>query len=236
MIKDKIKELMIKDSLVYSKPDNLFLFLAQNLGVSVEKIRSEIKKMISSGEIFEIRKGKFLVLPSRGYVKGKFSGSSKGYGFCDVGDENDIFIPGNRTLGAIDGDGVIVKLFSLNGGKEGEVVDIFSSVKKLVGRVVKINKNMFLEPDNEKIAFKIPLIKSKKFFKQNEKVVVNVIRKKNGKLSGEVVETLGDADDVKTLELAIIRQHNLYESFSDEVEKLAQNLNKPVSKQQKAGG
>lgn len=235
MIKDKIKELMIKDSLVYSKPDNLFLFLAEVLGVPSDRIRSEIKKMISSGEIFEIRKGKFLVLPSRGYVKGKFSGSSKGYGFCDVGDENDIFIPGNRTLGAIDGDGVIVKLFSLNGGKEGEVVDIFSPVKKLVGRVVKINKNMFLEPDNEKIAFKIPLIKSKKFFKQNEKVVVNVIRKKNGKLSGEVVETLGDADDVKTLELAIIRQHNLYESFSDEAEKLAQNLNKPVSKQQKAG-
>ena len=129
MIKDKIKELMIKDSLVYSKPDNLFLFLAEVLGVPSDRIRSEIKKMISSGEIFEIRKGKFLVLPSRGYVKGKFSGSSKGYGFCDVGDENDIFIPGNRTLGAIDGDGVIVKLFSLNGGKKEKLLISFLLLK-----------------------------------------------------------------------------------------------------------
>lgn len=235
MIKEKIKELMMKDSLVYSKPDNLFLFLAEALSVSIDKIKNETKKMLASGEIFEIRKGKYLVLPSRGYVSGKFSGSSKGFGFCDVGTENDIFIPGNRTFGAIDGDGVIVKLFSINDGKEGEVVSIFSPVKKLVGRVVKINRNLFLEPDNEKIPFRIPLIKSKIYSKQNEKVVINVIRKKNGKISGEVIETLGDADDVKTLELAIIRQHNLYENFSEKVEKLANDLNRPVSKQQKAG-
>lgn len=234
-MKQRIKELMMKDSLVYSKPDNLFLFLAEALNTSVDNIKGEIKKMLSCGEIFEIRKGKFLVLPSRGYVKGKFSGSSKGFGFCDVGTDNDVFIPGNRTLGAIDGDGVIVKLFSVNEGKEGEVVSIFSPVKKLVGRVVKINRNTFLEPDNEKIPFRVPLIKSKIFCKENEKAVINIIRKKNGKISGEIVETLGDADDVKTLELAIIRQHNLYEKFSDEVEKLAQDLNKPVSKQQKAG-
>ena len=235
MIKERIKEVMGKDSLVFSKPDNLFLFLAQNLGVSVEKIKAEVKKMLKKGEIFEIRKGKFLVLPSRGFVKGKFSGTSKGFGFCDIGTESDIFIPGNRTLGAIDGDGVIVKLFSTDGGSEGEVVKIFDPVEKLVGRVTKVNKNMFLTPDNEKIPFRVPLIKSKLFFKENEKVVIKVIRRKSGKISGEVVEVLGDADDVKTLELAIIRDHNLYEQFSDEAEELAQSLNKPLSSQQKAG-
>ena len=35
-------------------------------------------------------------------------------------------------------------------------------------------------------------------------------------MSGEVIEVLGDADDVKSLELAIIREHNLYEQFPDE--------------------
>ena len=124
MIKDKIKNLMAKDSLVYSKPDNLFLFLSDALNLPVETIKFQIEKMLKNGEIFEIRKGKFLVLPSRGYVKGKFNGSSKGYGFCDIGTEEDVFIHGNMTMGAVDGDEVIVKLFSTDNGKDGEVVKI----------------------------------------------------------------------------------------------------------------
>ena len=235
MIKERIKELMSKDSLVYSKPDNLFLFLADNLQVSVEKIKAEIEKMLKNGEIFEIRKGKFLVLPSRGYVTGKFLGSSKGFGFCDIGRQEDIFIPGNRTLGAIDGDQVVVKLFSTDNGADGEVVKVVKPVERLVGRVVKVSKNSFLEPDNNKIPFKIPLIKSKISARPNDKVVIKVIRRTNGKISGEVIEVLGQSDDVKTLELGIIREHNLYEQFSDDVEALANSLNKPVSAKQKKG-
>ena len=235
MIKERIKELMSKDSLVYSKPDNLFLFLADNLQVSVEKIKFEIEKMLKNGEIFEIRKGKFLVLPSRGYVTGKFLGSSKGFGFCDIGKQEDIFIPGNRTLGAIDGDQVVVKLFSTDNGADGEVVKIVKPVERLVGRVVKVSKNSFLDPDNNKIPFKIPLIKSKISARPNDKVVIKVIRRTNGKISGEVIEVLGQSDDVKTLELGIIREHNLYEQFSDDVEALANSLNKPVSAKQKKG-
>ncbi len=235
MIKERIKELMSKDSLVYSKPDNLFLFLADNLQVPVEKIKFEIEKMLKNGEIFEIRKGKFLVLPSRGYVTGKFLGSSKGFGFCDIGRQEDIFIPGNRTLGAIDGDQVVVKLFSTDNGADGEVVKIVKPVERLVGRVVKVSKNSFLEPDNNKIPFKIPLIKSKISARPNDKVVIKVIRRTNGKISGEVIEVLGQSDDVKTLELGIIREHNLYEQFSDDVEALANSLNKPVSAKQKKG-
>lgn len=235
MIKERIKELMSKDSLVYSKPDNLFLFLADNLQVPVEKIKFEIEKMLKNGEIFEIRKGKFLVLPSRGYVTGKFLGSSKGFGFCDIGRQEDIFIPGNRTLGAIDGDQVVVKLFSTDNGADGEVVKIVKPVERLVGRVVKVSKNSFLEPDNNKIPFKIPLIKSKISARPNDKVVIKVIRRTNGKISGEVIEVLGQSDDVKTLELGIIREHNLHEQFSDDVEALANSLNKPVSAKQKKG-
>ncbi len=234
-LRDRIKEIVAKDSLVYSRPDNLFLFLSSALGKKEEIIRAEFKKMQQEGEIFELRKGKFIVVPSHGYVKGRYMGSAKGFGFCSNADKEDIFIPGNRTNGAIDGDEVIVKLFSAQEGKDGEVVKIVKPVKQIVGRVVQISKNFFLEPDNTKIPFKISLIKTKQRPKINEKVVVRLIRRENGKISGEVIERLGDSDDVKTLELAIIREHNLYEKFSDEVEAIANKLNKPVTAKQKAG-
>ena len=74
-------------------------------------------------------------------------------GFCDIGRQEDIFIPGNRTLGAIDGDQVVVKLFSTDNGADGEVVKIVKPVERLVGRVVKVSKNSFLEQDNNKNTF-----------------------------------------------------------------------------------
>lgn len=235
MLKEKIKQILSKDSLVFSKPDNLFLFLSDALGRKVETISAECKKMLENGEIYEIRKGKYIVLPSHGFAKGKYIGNAKGFGFCDIGREEDIFIPGNMTNGCIDGDEVIVKLFSTDGGKDGQVVKIVKPVKKLVGRIIKVSKNFFLEPDNPRVPFKISLVKSAKAPLLNQKAVVRLIRRPSGKVSGEVIETLGDADDVKTLELAIIREHNLYEEFSDEAEEAANKLNKPVTAAQKKG-
>lgn len=235
MLKEKIKQTLSKDSLVFSKPDNLFLFLSDALGRKVETISAECKKMLENGEIYEIRKGKYIVLPSHGFAKGKYIGNAKGFGFCDIGREEDIFIPGNMTNGCIDGDEVIVKLFSTDGGKDGQVVKIVKPVKKLVGRIIKVSKNFFLEPDNPRVPFKISLVKSAKAPLLNQKAVVRLIRRPSGKVSGEVIETLGDADDVKTLELAIIREHNLYEEFSDEAEEAANKLNKPVTASQKKG-
>ncbi len=80
-LRDRIKEIVAKDSLVYSRPDNLFLFLSSALGKKEEIIRAEFKKMQQEGEIFELRKGKFIVVPSHGYVKGRYMGSAKGFGF-----------------------------------------------------------------------------------------------------------------------------------------------------------
>ena len=236
MLKEKIKQILSKDSLVFSQPDNLFLFLADALGRKVESVSTECKKMLENGELYEIRKGKYIVLPSHGFVKGKYIGNAKGFGFCEIeGREDDVFIPGNMSGGAIDGDEVIIKLFSTDGGKDGEVVKIVKPVKNMTGRVVKISKNLFLEPENPRIPFKISILKTNKCPLLNQKVVVRLVRRPSGKVSGDVIEILGDADDVKTLELAIIREHNLYEQFSDEAEALAKRLNKPVTAKQKQG-
>ena len=56
MLKEKIKQILSKDSLVFSKTDNLFLFLSDALGRKVETISAECKKMLENGEIYELIK------------------------------------------------------------------------------------------------------------------------------------------------------------------------------------
>lgn len=233
---EKIIELLSKDSLAYSKPDNLFLFLANSTGRKVESVKAEFNKLLKKGNIFEVRKGKFISVPSRGYVRGKFIGNAKGFGFCQISrDMEDIFIPANKTLGAIDGDEVIVKAYSFDENAEGEVVSIFNPVKRVVGTVEKISRNFFLEPDNGKIPFKFALKKNGIAFKENDKVVANILRGLNKKMSAEVIEILGECNDVKTLELAIIREHNLYEEFPNEVVVASEKLPLKVLDKQKVG-
>lgn len=234
LLKDRILSLIAKDSLAYSKPDNLFLFLANTLGVKVESVKAEVAKLIKHGEIFEVRKGKYISVPSRGYVRGTYIGNAKGFGFCEIGGEaEDIFIPANKAFGAIDGDKVIVRVYSSYSSSEGEVVAIYDPIEKVVGTIEKLSKNFFLEPDNTRIPFKFLVRKAGIACKENDKVVAKVVRGEKGKLTAQVIEVLGQSDDVKTLELAIIRQHNLYEEFPNEVVEASNKIPQKVLTKQK---
>lgn len=225
--------------MAYSKPDNLFLFLSTALNVKIEMLKKEFEKLLKNGDIFEIRKGKFITIPSRGYFKGQFVGNSKGYGFCKISeDQEDVFIPANKVYGAIDGDGVIVKSYasSLSDGEsDGEVVFVFNPVKTIVGTVEKVSNNFFLDPDNSRISMKFLLKSSPIKIKENDKIVAEVIRGENGKLTARCIELLGESDNVKTMELAIIRDHGLYEEFPNEVIEASKKVHKKVTDKQKSG-
>lgn len=232
----KILNLLSKDGLALTGIDNLFSFIQNTYSLSKEEVRKDFYKLLNEGKIFEIRKGKFISIPSRGYVRGNFIGNSKGYGFVEVeGQEKDIFIPADKTCGAIDGDGVIVKIFSASDeGQDGEVVSVFRGVERITGVVTKNGKNFFVEPDNTRIPFKIRLIQGGIKFHLSDRVVIKVVRNK-ANFSGLVLEVLGKQDDVKACELAIIRDHGLYEIFPDEVVAEAKSIKQKVGASQIKG-
>ena len=67
--------------------------------------------------------------------EGIFSGTKSGYGFVTLpGEERDIFIPGDKTYGAIDGDRVTIQyhIYQSAYGKktEGVVTNIWSLLAK----------------------------------------------------------------------------------------------------------
>ena len=235
--KSELLNLIDKNSLVYSNTDKLFLFLSSALMIDVEKVKKMFYSLLDNGDIFEIRKNKFITIPSHGYVKGEFFGTAKGFGFVKVdGFKEDIFIPANKTKGALDGEKVIVKILSqTNDSVDGEVVEIYKELDGIVGAVNIVGGNYFLDPDNTKIPLEFPIVKTGLKLQKNMKVFAKIQRTDKGKVKCVVNEILGFEDDVKALELAIVRDHNLFETFPSQVVEAEKKLPKTVSASQKKG-
>ena len=233
-----ILDLLSKDGLAYSGLDNLFYFISTTYSLDIELVKREFFKLVNEGRVFEVKKGKYITIPSHGYVKGLYIGNAKGYGFCQIDDseKEDIFIPANSTMGAIDGDRVIVKLLSeTKEGTDGTIVSIFKPIIYVAGIVTKGNKANFLDPDNNHIPFKIRLVGGNVKYHDNDRVVIKLNRTNPTMITGVVTEMLGKSDDVKACELAIIRDHQLYETFSDDVLNEVKTLPTEVLPAQKKG-
>ncbi len=235
--KEQILSLIEKNSLVFSNIDKLFLFMSSALNEKEEKVKKLFYELLNNGDIYEIRKNKFIVIPSRGYVKGDFIGTTKGFGFVKVkGMPEDIFIPANKTMNALDGEKVIVKILSqTNEGCDGEVVSIYSELNNIVGLVKLVAGNYFLDPDNKRIVSDFPIVKTGLKIKKDMKVNARVVRTDKGKIKCIVDEILGMNDDVKTLELSLIREHHLYENFPSVVVEEEKRVPKTISEKQKKG-
>ena len=235
--KHLILDLLSKDGLTFHKLDNLFSFINKTYKIPLEEIKSDFKNLKNEGKILEIKKGNFITIPSQNYFRALYIGNAKGFGFCQIENDEgeDVFIPANMTNGAIDGDKVIVKVdFSSSEGREGKIVSIYKPIKNIAGSVEKIGQNYFLEPDNNRMSFKIKLNKTKNDIVENDKVVIELNRDKSI-LSGNVIEILGKNDDVLACQLAIIRDHQLFEVFPSEVENQANKIPQTVSQLQKKG-
>lgn len=228
-------DLLKKDSLSFKGKDNLFYFVSKTYSLPLEDVKKAYSILENDGQIFELDKKHIVTVPSKEYVRGTFMGNSKGFGFCHLPDpdKEDIFISASACGGAIDGDKVIVKILSASEDDiDGKVMKIYSPIKVLSGVVVKIGKTFFVEPDNNHIPFKVKLIGGLKY-EENDRVVVQVAH--GAVVTGRVIEVLGKSDDIKACELAIIRDHGLYEVFPDKVVGEAKKLSQEVLPSQKQG-
>ena len=227
--KQKILNLL-KDGLAYKGLDNLFSFIEKTYSIPHNEVKNDFDRLICDGQIFEVKKDKFIKIPSTCYVRGNFIGNAKGFGFCEIegSEEDDVYIPSTQINRAIDGDKVIIRILSQGQeGRDGEIVSIYKPVEIVAGVVEKIGKNYFVDPDNNHIPFKIRVVDNGTKCEIGDRVVVKLDRQKNN-FTGQIIEMLGKEDDIKACELAIIRDHQLFEVFPqnviDEVQKLPQEV------------
>ncbi len=200
--------------------------LAMLLSVPKEQ-RDELKEvldiLIAEGKIGISKKGKYGKAEEFALV-GIFSGHAKGFGFVTIeGREQDVFIPADKTKGAMDGDKVQIVIEGEARGKraEGAVLRILEHANKTVIGFYQKNKNFgFVLPDNQKLGQDIFIPQGKDMGAvTGHKVIVRITdfgddRKKP---EGVITEILGHVNDPGVDILSIIKAYGLPEGFPDDV-------------------
>ncbi len=221
-MKQKILDFLKNSKIKFHSKDDMILYFAGRFTKTPKEIKTVIDSLISKGEIYEKRKGEFAVINDKNFIKGKVIGTSKGYAFLNPISKNlpDFFIAQKKLNGAMDGDLVLAKIISnTEESTECEVVSILQNANTtIVGTITYHNKEAYVIPDNKKINKDIFIPRKLTMqAKPNFRVVVKLNKSRSGHLSGQVIEILGESDDIHSLELGIIREHKLYESFPEQV-------------------
>jgi ribonuclease R len=191
-----------------------------------EDLKEVLDSLLSEGKIGISQRGKY-GKPDISSISGVFFGHPKGFGFVAVeGLEQDIFIPEEKTGGALHGDTVLISVESESGnGKraEGRILKVVNHANSEIVGFYQKNKNFgFVIPDNQKLAKDVFVPQGKDMGAVNgHKVVVKVtdFGGPDRKPEGVITEILGHVNDPGTDILSIVRAYGLAEEFPDSVMK-----------------
>ena len=171
-------------------------------------------------------------------LEGKIQSTSRGYAFLIPDDitQEDVFIAEKDLGGAMHNDRVVVSVKATGGRRmEGKVIQILErGFERVVGLLRIIKKIAYVQPDDVKFGKDISIPLSKlNGGKDGEKVVVKITRYYASKRNpdGEVIEVLGQPNEIDTEILAILRSYNLYNSFPKKVTEMAEQLPEFIDKQ-----
>ena len=190
--------------------------------------RGELEEVLSAltaeGKIGISKRGKY-GRPETFSLTGIFSGNARGFGFVTVeGQEQDVFIPEEKTGGALHGDKVQIFIEREAGAKgraEGAVLRILEHANREVVGFYQKNKTFgFVIPDNRRIAMDIFIPQGQDMGAvTGHKVVVCITDFGDGrkKPEGKIVEILGHVNDPGTDIMSLVRAYGLPEQFPEEV-------------------
>ena len=210
-------------------------------GAALDEFWVTLKKMERKGILKFNGKGMLKLQKNKEQAvqTGRLELKNGGFGFVVLESASgeklpDVFVAANNLNGAMHGDKVHVRVFTVQAGKkiEGAVVEIEESAhKNLVGNLSKNGKVAFVTPDDKKIKVDIYVREKNLNGAQNgQKVLVEIVKRAvdGRKPEGRVVEILGDMDQSDIEIVSIIKQQGLSLKFPDSVLKEAQNVPQKV--------
>ena len=238
--KKMIYDFMCEDMYVPMKIKELCIVLGvtkQDRPV-LERILLELQE---EGKIELSKRGKYSKAESRN-VTGVFTAHQRGFGFVTIEGENeDIFIPGDKVNGAMHMDTVEIAVLPTTSGKrkEGAVLKVIERGMKHVVCTYEASENFgFAVPDNTRFGSDIFIPKGKSMGAvAGHKVVVEVTSygKKDKKPEGRVVEIIGHINDPGTDILSIVKAYDMPVEFSEKIMHQVENVAKEVTDADMAG-
>lgn len=207
-----------------------------------DDLKEVLDGLLEEGKIGVSKKGKYG--KARDFARvGMFTGHARGFGFVTVeGFEQDIFIPGEKTAGAMNGDKVQVAVeenHTKGRRPEGFIVQILERANKTVIGYYQKNKSYgFVLPDNQKLNQDIFIPQGKDMGAVTGHKVVAKITDYGGerkKPEGIITEIIGHVNDPGTDIVSIIKAYDLPEEFPQEVMRQAALMPGEVDEREMAG-
>ncbi len=182
-----------------------------------------LQVMVEEGSLALSKRGRY-ARPEIFSVTGIFSGHPRGFGFVTVeGMEQDVFIPADRTAGAMHGDKVRLVIEGQHKGPraEGTIIRILEHAnREIIGCYQKNKQFGFVISDQPKISRDLFIPHGRDMGAvTGQKVTARITdygsAQKNPE--GEITEILGDVHDPGTDVLSVIRAYGLPDEFPEEV-------------------
>lgn len=186
-----------------------------------------LEELKNNGSVLEPERGKFKIKRVELFITGRVDMTSSGNAYI-VSDETekDVIVAPKKTLNAMHGDIVKVRIFPQGKGKqEGEIVEVIERNKtEFVGTVQVSPKFAFLVPSNIKVHVDIYIpIEKLNGAKDGQKAIAKIVEwPKNGvNPIGEIKTVLGDVGENNTEMHAILAEFGLPYEFPKDVERAA---------------
>jgi ribonuclease R len=186
-----------------------------------------LEELKNSGSITEPERGKFQIKSAQIQITGRVDMTSSGTAYI-VSDETeeDVVVPAKKTLNAMHGDTVKVRVFPKGKGKqEGEITEVIERAKtEFVGTIQVSPRFAFLVPSNNKIHVDIYIpLEKLNGAKDGQKAIAKIVEwPKNGvNPIGEIKSVLGDVGENNTEMHAILAEFGLPYEFPKDVERAA---------------
>ena len=188
-----------------------------------DKIKSKKERKSRKEEKINLNE----ILKDESYKLGTFRRNGRGFGFVNVGEEDEIFISPKLTKNALDGDEVLIRIFDDSEfqddkhKREGKILQITKHAQDTIVGVYKKSRNFgFVIPDDQAVSGDIYIPKKKSAnAKNNQKVVVKIDKYSDGanKAEGTIVEIIGGIDEAGVDMMSLIKEYKLPNEFPENV-------------------
>ncbi len=237
-MKDKILDALnnIKRAVTYEELDSLI----DNKSIEdTKEMNDTLKELEDSGEIYHSNKGKYMLYSDSNLRKGILRVNKKGFGFVEVPDEEDVFVPIDNINDGLAGDLVAVEILETkdNLKREGRIVKVIKrNLTTVVGEIYFKKKMGHLKLDDKSLKLDVEIPNHMKMGSvDGNKVVVQIESISKKKCVGRVIKILGHKNDPGADILSVVEKYKIKYEFDPSVEAQLRNIPDEVLPEEKEG-